>query len=115
MSVHAVVTPSDALSRAATRVASLSAKWDDATYDELLAPAFDRTKLQRFFDDIARDAGACTVGRAIDGDGATQGKWRLSCAKLPMSLELALDAKTGRVGRLVMLPAGPSADTRCPK
>jgi hypothetical protein len=71
--------------------------------------------MHKFFDGIARDAGACTVDRAIDGDGTTKGKWRLSCAKVPMSLEISLDAKSGRVERLFVRPAGTAADARCPR
>jgi CubicO group peptidase (beta-lactamase class C family) len=108
-----VVTPSAALGAIATRIAGLSEAWDDATYDGLLYPAFEKDEIKPFFGKIGRDAGACKVDRSLKGNGTTEGTWRLACAKVPLDLELSLDAKTGHVAHLLIVPA--KADARCPR
>jgi CubicO group peptidase (beta-lactamase class C family) len=108
------VAPPDALSKAAARIAALPETWNDATFDELLTPTFERGEMKTFFAKVGKDAGACKVDHVTGGDGAQQAKWRLECTKAPLDLELTIDGHNGRVGRLLIVPAK-EADMRCPR
>ncbi len=114
MRVHSVIAPNEVLARTATRIASLCGTWDDATYDELLAPTFDRSEMARLFEGVARDAGPCTVDRATESDGATHAKWRLTCAKKALDLELTIDPRNGRANQM-LIGVTKSDHDRCPK
>ena len=99
------VTPPEPLAKAASRIAALTEAWNDATYEDLLFPTFEKGEMKTFFAGVGHDAGGCKVERATGGDGAQQAKWRLACEKAPIDLELTIDGHNGRVGRLLVTPA----------
>jgi hypothetical protein len=81
--------------RAAQLTAAIAAP--DTALSERLAPALDREQLRKRLAHAALDHGACTVERALAGDGQTQATFALSCQHEPLELTLQLDATSGLV------------------
>lgn len=104
--------PSERLTAAATRVAALTARWDDAAFGELFAPGADRDRMQKLFARTASVRGACKLGPAVRGDGKTQERFDLSCERFPIQLDMTLDDATGKV-KEVRFARLESHDARC--
>jgi CubicO group peptidase (beta-lactamase class C family) len=113
---HLKKKPSEPLARAAARVAALTGRWDDATYDEVLYPTFDRDEMRAFFGRVARDHGVCKLGDLVASDGEQRAVWRLACGGGELEMTLDLDPHNGRAGSLLVVPPKGHGDAaRCPR
>jgi hypothetical protein len=99
--------PDERTKKAATRLAALVGKWNDAAAADVLAPHIDRLKTKKLFAHRALDHGACTVERGVfEVNHAPMtrdpGKavFRLKCSDAPLELTFGLDEKTGKVAHL---------------
>jgi CubicO group peptidase (beta-lactamase class C family) len=89
--------PSPLLREAAATLARLLGRWDEATAKALFAVAVDRPRAEKGLARLAAEAGQCTVGRPLRGDGVRQGEFELLCSEGALQLFIALEEPGGRV------------------
>jgi hypothetical protein len=63
----------------------------------LLAPSLDRERVRKQLAHAAIDHGACSVERAIAGNGNTKSVFELVCSVSPLELSLEIENDSGRV------------------
>jgi D-alanyl-D-alanine-carboxypeptidase/D-alanyl-D-alanine-endopeptidase len=88
--------PSERMAAAAKSLAGLAGTGGDATADEAVSSALDRSGLRAQLDAIGDDYGACRVGEALEGDGTRSSRVRLDCARGSLDMAVQLD-EGGRV------------------
>ena len=93
--------PPDArLMTAAARGVALTSRASEAALGgEWLATKVDRKALAKSADDVRVGRGACTLGRALAGDGKTRVTFAIACARSAAKMTLSLD-DAGRVTAL---------------
>ena len=113
LTLEGSLPPSDRLSEAATRIAALTGRWDDAAAARLFDGKLDRAWARKLFADTATARGACKVDRAVGGDGARRAKVRLACERYPVVVDLSINERSGKVTSVrfdpVAAPAGKCA------
>lgn len=111
------VPPSPAVARAATRIAGLIERWDDATYDALFAPTFAKPQVQQQLGNVRVLHKSCGFGAPLEGEGGASAALALDCAEGgPVRLWLTVDARGDRVTGMTINPLLATKSTgRCPE
>jgi CubicO group peptidase (beta-lactamase class C family) len=105
LDVASVLPPAGLLATLATAAADLASEPRRDVLDALLAPAADAAEALRALQVAAALYGPFGAPQPVAGDGETDTTLRLPSERGAVELELALDAASGRLGRLVLRPA----------
>ena len=110
LDVESVLPPAGLLATLATAVAGLASEPRGEALEALLAPGADAGEALRALRVAAALFGPFGDGEPVAGDGEAETTLRLPGERGDVDLELALDAASGRLGRLVLrLPGTPGA------
>jgi CubicO group peptidase (beta-lactamase class C family) len=113
LELASVLSPSEALTRAADGWTRLLARWDDGAAASLLEPGADAGALRKDLARLSANHGACRMGPSKKGDGTTRGTFRLACQRGEAVLNVILNPVTGRATALEASTVPGSL--RCPR
>jgi hypothetical protein len=105
LDVESVLPPSGALAALATAAAGLASEPQRAPLEALLAPGSDAAEVLRGLQVAAALYGPFGPAEPSAGDGEKETTLRLPSERGDVDLELALDAESGRLARIVLRPS----------
>ena len=103
LDVRGVMPPGADLQRAIDTVLALQREWNTDRATALLAPGVDVEPVQRQLALARMQAGACTQGETLAGDG-TRALFTLKCDRAELAADVVLDAASGRATLVRVMP-----------
>ncbi|MEX2300772.1 MAG: hypothetical protein WD733_07545, partial [Bryobacterales bacterium] len=91
---------------AAEGVAALIGSPSDERLGALAAPSLNQAALRSQLEPLRSSYGACSVAETISGDGATDVRVRLECARGPLEARLKADSDGKLIETSFARPAG---------